>query len=103
MKEENLEVTENAQLEAGKHYHCFCKHTFQHQIHECKSDEDGGLFLGSRIWATDNNNQALEKWVIYGPIAPPNIGGMFLCPDHGGVGFRSDCMRCEFLGVYRNE
>lgn len=92
------EITTNADLEIGRHYHCFHRTTIEHSILTCKND--GGMdmkFFGKRIWADANNNQALERWRIYGPIDPPNIGGIYLCNKHGGYGFQTDCQRCKYI------
>lgn len=92
------EITTNADLEVGRYYHCFDKSTIAHAIHQChRKEADAPKFLAGRIWADDNNNQALERWRIYGPIDPPNVGGIYLCSDHGGYGFNSDCQRCKVL------
>jgi len=88
-------IESNDQLEVGEHYHCFDRVTAKYSVEKC-SDE-GEKYLARKIWATDDNNQALERWDIYGPIKPPSIGGMYLCPSHGGFGFSSDCVRCKYL------
>ena len=34
---------------------------------------DGRAYFGDRIWAYDGNNQAMEKYDIYGPIPKPEV------------------------------
>ena len=64
----------NSQLEPGKYYICHCKMIYDNgnrsdSIYPLKCDEiSGRKFIGSNIWAMDDNNQALEKYDIYGPL-----------------------------------
>lgn len=88
------EIYINNHLEVGEYYHCFGKRRGEHSIHKCKQEE-GHKYLAHRIWAEDDNNQALEKWRIIGPIELPKLGTIFLCNDHGGLGFVSDCTTCK--------
>lgn len=66
-------ITENSELEAGKYYHCFTKGAQRHSIELCQEGLNAPKFLGQRIWADDDNNQALDRWDIYGPIEVPNV------------------------------
>ena len=69
------QILENSQLEVGKYYHCYTKTTGRHSIELCKDGVCAGepKYLANRIWADDNNNQALGLWDIYGPIEVPKI------------------------------
>jgi len=101
------EITENSQLEAGRHYHCFNRqYTSQHSIVESREDE-GRLYLGNRIWAFDDNSQALPRWRIFGPIEMPTLEelaskGPWYCKGHGGHGFRSECYGCK-TGCFKDD
>ena len=65
------EITSNSQLELGAYYHCFDKKTGRHEIHQCR-DCMGHKCMGEyHIWACDDNNQALDRWRILGPIKAP--------------------------------
>lgn len=68
------EITSNAELEPGEYYHCFGRHTGEHSIELCYAEREGMKSLGDkRTWAMDDNNQALAKWRIFGPIETPEI------------------------------
>lgn len=66
-------IQSNSELEVGREYWCKPKTTaFDPIVMRCS--ECGGIkYLGAGIWATDNNNQALEKYDIVGPIEHPNF------------------------------
>ncbi len=89
-------IESNADFEIGKYYHCFDRSNGIHSIHECYKHDNEPKHLGvNKIWADDENNQALKKWAIFGPIDVPMIGGINLCKTHHGIGFKSDCMACK--------
>jgi hypothetical protein len=67
MKPEQVES--NQQLEIGEYYFLLDKITGDISIKQCLS-ESGRLHFG-KIWATDENNQALERWRILGPVQMP--------------------------------
>jgi hypothetical protein len=43
-------------------------------IQRYRDHKDGRAYFGDRIWAYDGNNQAMEKYDIYGPVPKPFIG-----------------------------
>lgn len=66
-------ITNNDELEVGKEYWCKFK-TSKSMPQLFKVGEQGGWkYIGSRIWATNENNQALEKFDIIGPVEYPNF------------------------------
>lgn len=89
------EILENDQLNVGSYYHCFGKETGRHSIEECGQHGNDPKFMGNGIWAEDDNSRALQKWMIFGPIAIPKIETIGLCQDHHGHGFKSDCSVCK--------
>lgn len=90
------ELKSNSELEMGEYYHCFDKNSGRHSIHQCMIDAYTPKYLGvNRIWADDDNNQALTRWRIFGPIVPPNLETIYLCAKHNGHGFQSDCAICK--------
>jgi hypothetical protein len=93
-----VEITSNDQLEVGEYYHCLEKRLGRDclSIEQCKEDT-GNKYLGNRIWAKDDNNQALEKWFIWGPVEIKPIRTIYLCYQHKGIGFQSDCRVCNSL------
>lgn len=66
-------IENNDQLEVGKYYHCFKKINGAHSIHRCEQDGPAKYFAG-RIWACDDNNQTLDRWIVIGPIEVPVCG-----------------------------
>lgn len=68
-------ITDPSQLEVGRDYYLLDKETqinslLPHAwplIEECK-ERDGYKYFSCNIWATEGNNQALERWDIFGPI-----------------------------------
>jgi len=91
------EIKSNDELKVGEYYHCFDRRSGRHSIHKCEQNNIQGMkcLSRNRIWADDNNNQALEKWLIYGPVEIPNLGTIGLCNKHHGHGFVSDCAICQ--------
>ena len=45
-------------------------------IHRYRNLEDSRAYFGDRIWAFDGNNQAMEKYDIYGPVPKPFRGDL---------------------------
>ena len=67
-------ITSNDQLIPGEWYWCISKNfTNRMNIYEVVQLEDDTKYLAERVWATDHNSQALEKWDIYGPIPKPYL------------------------------
>jgi hypothetical protein len=65
-------ITKNSELFEGDYYHCFEKKAGHYSIEKCASVE-GNKYLGEefRYWAMGDNNQALRKFNIIGPIPVP--------------------------------
>ena len=67
-------ILTNDDLEIGEYYWCKYRGKIAdlwtieqvQQTHNMK-------YIGSHIWATDDNSQALEKYIIIGPIPQPKI------------------------------
>ncbi len=90
------EIKTNDLLIIGRYYHCFDKTNGTHSIHECRTDDGITNYISNNhIWASNDNNQALTKWRIFGPIEIPYINSIYLCRQHGGHGFISDCAVCN--------
>ncbi len=93
------QITSNNDLEVGEYYHCFSiTGSNSHEILQCKASISPTItwkFLGERIWADDDNDQALKRWVIYGPIRIPPVKGPMYCNKHFGYGFTGDCLVCN--------
>ena len=90
------EILSNDDLIVGNYYHCFWKSDGRHSINQCR-DSQGHKYINchsSTIWASDNNNQALERWRIL-PIEVPQLDTIYLCVKHHGIGFQSDCHLCK--------
>ena len=69
-------ILTNDDLEIGKEYWCKHKdvHYKQHPEVMIVNETGNAKYLGHNyIWATDDNNQALEKFDIIGPIEYPNF------------------------------
>lgn len=71
-------ITHFSQLEVGREYWLVHKQlpcSLTTKISECK--QEGGLFyFENRIWAFHDNNQAMERWHIFGPLPvrhPPDF------------------------------
>jgi len=45
-------------------------------IQRYRDHKDGRAYFGDRIWAYDGNNQAMEKYDIYGPVPKPFRGDL---------------------------
>lgn len=61
-------ITANSDLVVGSWYLCLDKRIGgQVSLLECK-EEEGKKYLGQRIWADADNSQALERWIVVGPI-----------------------------------
>lgn len=89
------EIKTNDELIPGKYYHCFCRKTGRHSIHECFRDGDDPKYIGkNHIWADDDNNQALERWRMF-EVMIPLLTTINLCNKHNGNGFQSDCVICN--------
>lgn len=69
----NKEITTNKELEPGKYYHCFLKSTGKYSIQQCMFNGETKYIGTNTIWADDDNNQALERWKIFGPIKIPKV------------------------------
>ena len=87
------QIKKNKELEAGRYYHCFDLKTGDYSIELCQ-EETNGKYLGTHIWAQDDNNQALRRWEIFGPVEKPLVKGYMYCDDHFGFGFKSSCPDC---------
>ena len=67
-------ILTNDELEIGKEYWCKPKTTSFDPMVLRVGESSGIKYLGTnRIWASDNNNQALERYDIIGPIEYPNF------------------------------
>jgi len=65
-------ILKNEDLITGEWYWCIGKELYHDfSIYEVISPNEDSKYLAERIWAMDNNSQALEKWDIYGPIPRP--------------------------------
>lgn len=64
------QIESNQQLTPGDYYFLLDKTTGEISVKKCLS-ESGRLYFGLNIWATNQNNQALEKWCIRGPVQMP--------------------------------
>lgn len=70
------QITSNAELIPGNHYWCRDKRYGDVTLQECNQESypnEQWKYLGRRIWAMDDNNQALERWDIVGPLPKPAI------------------------------
>jgi len=93
-------VFANDELKVGKYYHCYDKSNGVYDVIKCCEDSNGVKYMNyncNRIYADDENNQALEKWMMV-PVEPPKSVSMYLCFRHGGYGFVSDCIVCKNKG-----
>jgi len=67
-------ITSPEEIEIGKHYFCNPKNGFEPIVLKAFGlSADSTKYLGDRIWATKDNPQAFEKYVIVGPIEMPNF------------------------------
>ena len=69
------EITDVNDLEIGKWYWCFSK-KFKDKKEIYKVEympSSVGKYIGANLWAEPENNQAMEKFKIYGPIPEPEI------------------------------
>lgn len=69
-------ILSNDELEIGKVYWCKAKNVhYMPDPQALTVYETGGIkyISQNRIWADDNNNQALENYDIIGPIEYPNF------------------------------
>jgi hypothetical protein len=60
-------ITHHSQLEVGREYWLVSKKHETNRISKCKS-RDGCVFFEDHIWAHEKNNQAMERWNIFGPV-----------------------------------
>jgi hypothetical protein len=65
------EIIEPSELETGRYYHCISKDHDQHSIHKVYFHGEHRYLGFDKIWATETNPQAFERWKIYGPIERP--------------------------------
>ena len=70
------QILKNEDLIPEEYYWCISKKipNARLQLLGCSLTPNGNKMIGSRIWAMDENNQALEKYDIYGPIPKPDLG-----------------------------
>jgi hypothetical protein len=67
-------ILKNEDLIPGEWYWCRGKEPYhEFQIHEVMVLIDDSKYIGNRVWAMDNNSQALEIFDIYGPIPKPYV------------------------------
>ena len=93
------EIISNDDLVVGDYYHLFTQSHGDHSIGRCCADFNGQQKYiqsngNSKIWAMDDNNQAMMNWKIF-PIEIPQLDTIYLCPKHHGIGFQSDCHLCK--------
>lgn len=62
-------ITDNSQLKVGREYWCRIRGQAFATPFVCHV-RDGMRYLADHIWAEDSNNQALQRWEIFGPIPP---------------------------------
>ncbi len=68
-------ITDPDQLIPGREYWLVHKQYGLVKISECKI-EANLMFFENRIWAFGDNNQAMERWDIFGPLPirqPPDF------------------------------
>lgn len=65
-------IASNAELIPGRQYWCKSKTHGDIELHRCYEEGDWKYLGRSRIWAMDDNNQALDRWHIVGPV--PEVG-----------------------------
>ena len=65
------EIKQPSELETGRYYHCISKDHDQHSIHKVYEHGEHRHLGFDKIWATETNPQAFERWKIYGPIERP--------------------------------
>lgn len=72
-------IETNDELEIGKYYICKSKIIYQNGersdvIYPLKCDKiSGRKYIGDKLWAMEENSQALEKYNIYGPLDLKNM------------------------------
>lgn len=82
-------------LEPGKFYWVMSAGFKACDVLECRIADGGHKKLGSH-WATPDHHEYLfSKFYIFGPIQQPTFDTIYLCNDHGGYGFKSDCSACK--------
>jgi len=65
-------ITSVEDLEIGRYYYCEDKKTGEKSISRVNSI-NAKKYIKDRIWEEPNNNQALEKYNIVGPISIPDL------------------------------
>lgn len=73
-------ITTNKQLTVGRHYWCRNSKYPHFEPDILKVGEiSGRKYIGTgKIWAMDENNQALERFDIVGPIPTPNFDEQYM-------------------------
>jgi len=79
-------ITTNSELEDSKYYWLCSKMIYDNgkksdtkvisrftRWDDAPEGEESRAFFEGRTWAMDSNNQALEKFDIYGPISEPDV------------------------------
>lgn len=60
-------ITDPSELEVGREYWLVDKATNVPEINICK-ERDGRSYFASHFWVYPSNNQAMERWDVFGPI-----------------------------------
>ena len=85
-KTENMKfITDVTTLIPGRQYWLVDKKTNALCISECMSDNHH-LYFEGRIWAETDNNQAMDRWKIYGPVPvtePPDFAAIEKADEQG--------------------
>lgn len=70
-------ITSNDELEVGMYYWCRSKKPYVNGKHSITIQRVGcqgkWKYIGNRIWAEDENNQALKTFDILGPVEYPDF------------------------------
>lgn len=64
-------IVSNKKLMLGRYYWCQNKNHPDSWTPLQVGSTTGGKFIGNRIWCSDENNQGLQMYNIFGPIDPP--------------------------------
>ena len=97
------EIKTAEELEVNRYYHCFDRRFGHHEIHQVVVRSETKCMGVNRIWASNDNPQAFERWLIMGPGEVPQLSTLYLCPKHHGTGFPSDCHVCQKRDAMKQE
>lgn len=76
--EQMRHITDPKELMVGREYWVVEKLTGKFRI-ETLQERDNRAFFGMHIWAIEGNNQAMDRWDVFGPIPerqPPDFNAL---------------------------